>query len=197
MNTLTPYKIGLIGCAGLGKSTIAGKISKELCLPFLNSKGITRPILEKEGWEYSNNHFVERVLACKPIEFSLVMKRLEEESLLTGGFVTDRTTLECFCYAFLATHTYTKEDFSMLENTCRKNMKNYSHLFYIPLENAWLEENGVRTVDWNFQRMVDILIRGILRDWELDYTMVPPDVIKKSKTAEFILSSIQEKEEGK
>ena len=113
------YRIGLIGCAGLGKSTLALKISNELCIPFLNSKGITRPVLQQYGYEYSESSFVEKFLSKKEIEFEIVSRRLQEESLLMGGFVTDRTTLECFCYAFLGLSTYSEDDFKLLERTCK------------------------------------------------------------------------------
>ena len=49
----TYRRIGLIGCAGLGKSMIADAVSRRLGVPFLRSKDITRPILEECGYEYS------------------------------------------------------------------------------------------------------------------------------------------------
>ena len=189
-----PYKIGLIGCAGLGKSTFATEISKKLCIPFLNSKGITRPVLKRQGWDSATGTYVEKILARKEIEFEIVSRRLEEESFLQGGFVTDRTTLECFCYSFLSLFTYTKEDLQLLEKTCKGNMKNYTHLFFVPLKEAWYEENGIRTTDLNFQRMVDLIIRGVISDWGISVVEIPEKEIIQGKVSEFIISEIEKGE---
>ena len=137
-------KIGILGCSGLGKSAIGTSLSESLNIPFLSSKDITRPILKKFDYRYSENDYVEYFLSRKEIEFELVDKRLEEERTLSGGFVTDRTTLECFCYAFLSLGSYSEDEFSLLEMICRSNMENYTHLFRLPINAGWLEENGVR-----------------------------------------------------
>ena len=116
-------KIGLIGAAGLGRSTFAKEIAKEKNLVFLPSKNVTRPILKKYDWQYGNGGCVEKFLAKKDIEFELVSERIYQESLLVCGFVTDRTTLECFCYALLRAEEYSDNDLSILEKICKDNMK--------------------------------------------------------------------------
>lgn len=183
-------KIGFIGCSGLGKSNIAKNLSENLELPFLNSKDITRPILKRFEYQYSENHFVEKFLSRKDIEFELVDKRIEEETLLTGGFVTDRTTLECFCYAFLSLNSYTIDEFSMLEMMCKSNMENYTHLFYFPIDAGWLEENGVRTMNIHFQRQIDLMIKGIIGQWGIQANEIPFQVAKEGKVAEYIKEAI-------
>ena len=184
------FKIGILGCAGLGKSTIANIVSKELNIPYLNSKDITRPILKKFDYNYSENHFVESFLSKKEIEFELVDKRLEEEHILSGGFVTDRTTLECFCYAFLSLNTYTEEEFTMLEDICRSNMVNYTHLFRLPINSGWLEENGVRTMNIHLQRQIDLLVKGVIREWGLSVIDIPCEVAKAGDASKYIIESL-------
>ena len=188
------YRIGLIGCAGLGKSTLASKISSELRIPFINSKGITRPVLKKFGYEYSSDCFVEKFLSKKEIENEIVTRRLEEESILSSGFVTDRTTLECFCYAFLGLTTYTDNDFKLLEKTCRSNMKNYTDLYFIPISSGWYESNGIRTVNINFQRMIEMLIEGVASDWGVQMNRIPEESISSGRSFEFIMNNLKEKQ---
>lgn len=183
-------KIGILGCAGLGKSTIANSVSKELDIPYLNSKDITRPILKKFDYRYSENYFVESFLSNKEIEFELVDKRLEEEHILSGGFVTDRTTLECFCYAFLSLGTYTEEEFTMLEEICRSNMANYTHLFRLPINSGWLEENGVRTMNIHLQRQIDLLIKGVIQEWNLPVIDIPCDIARSGNAPKYIVESL-------
>jgi len=182
------YKIGLIGSAGLGKSTFASYVGKELGLYFLKSKDITRPILKKYGYVYGSGMCVEKFLARREIEFALVDERIYNEKLLSGGFITDRTTLECFCYAMLNIEHYSEDEIKMLETLCKSNMSTYTHLYYIPRTAGWIEDNGLRTVSSYFQWKVDMLIRGVLQDWNIKCIKVPE---KSSEISNFIINHIK------
>lgn len=184
-------KIGLIGCSGLGKSSISSTLSEKLKIPFLNSKDITRPLLKFFDYRYSEDCFVENFLSEKDIEFELVDRRIAaEEKLQNSGFVTDRTTLECFCYAFLNLQTYSEEEFSLLEMICKTNMANYTHLFRIPINAGWLEENGIRTMNCHLQREIDILIKGVIDEWSAPVQTIPIEVAKDGKVVEYICQRI-------
>lgn len=178
-------RIGLIGAAGLGKSTFAKEISKQYDLVFLKSKDITRPILKKFKYQYTE--CIEYFLAKKEIEFELISDRIYQESILKTGFVTDRTILECFAYALLNCNEYSNDELDLLENLCKKQIKNYTHLFYFPYECGWFEENGIRTTNAYFQRKVDMIIRGLLKDWNVSYSTVPE---KKEEIKQFIFNSL-------
>lgn len=168
-------KIGLIGSAGIGKSSVAAGLSKKLDLIFLKSKDITRPIIKKYNYDYTNGEYIEKFLSKKDIEFEIVDTRTYQESLLTGGFITDRTTLECFAYALLSVEKYADDEITMLERVCRENMKNYTHIFYFPSQNGWLEDNGIRTVNSFFQWKIDLIIRGLIDDWDIKAIIVNSD----------------------
>lgn len=183
-------KIGILGCSGLGKSSIATSLSEALNIPYLSSKDITRPILRNFGYKYSENDYVEHFLSRKEIEFELVDKRLEEERILSSGFVTDRTTLECFCYAFLSLQSYSDDEFSLLEMICKSNMENYTHLFRLPINAGWLEENGIRTMNIHLQRQIDILIQGVSKEWGLKVIDIDTEVAKAGKVPEYICDFI-------
>lgn len=184
-------KIGLIGCSGLGKSFISFELSKKLGIPFLSSKEITRPILKKFDFRYGDDGFVENFLSEKDIEFELVDSRIESENRFKKeGFVTDRTTLECFCYAFLSLQTYTEDEFSLLEMICKTNMTNYTHLFKIPINAGWLEENGVRTLNAHLQRHIDILIQSVIEEWDVSVQTVPLEIARSNQVVDFILQNM-------
>ena len=195
VNKMDQYRIGLIGCAGLGKSTLASKISSELQIPFLNSKGITRPVLQKYCYEYSDDCFVEKFLAKKEIENEIVSRRLEEESILSSGFITDRTTLECFCYSFLSITSYTNDDFKLLEKICKKKKKNYTDLYFIPISSGWYESNGIRTININFQRMIEMLINGVILDWSVPVKRIPEEIMRSGDAEKFILEDLKRKKQ--
>ncbi len=181
------HKIGFIGSAGLGKSGLATKIGKELGIMFLRSKDITRPLLQELGYDYEKCECVEKFLSQKEFEYDIVDKKIHQESLMTGGFITDRTTLECFAYALLSVEHYASDEISLLEKICRENMPKYTHLFYFPYTGGWFEENGVRTVNTFFQWKIDMIIRGLINDWNLSNVIVVPETGKE----EFILSSLK------
>ena len=170
-------KIGLIGSAGLGKSGAAAEIGGKLGLMFLRSKDIARPILEKYGYDSSVSECVEKFLSRKEIEFEIVDRRTYEEFRASNGFVTDRTTLECFAYALLSVEHYADDEIALLEKICRENMTNYTDLFYFPYGNGWLEENGIRTMSGYFQWKRDMIIRGLLHDWGICYNVVEKDAV--------------------
>jgi adenylate kinase family enzyme len=178
-------KIGLIGSAGIGKSSIATELSKKLDLIFLKSKDITRPIMKKYNYDYSSGEYIEKFLSKKDIEFEIVDSRTCQESLLKGGFITDRTTLECFAYALLSVEKYADDEIIMLERICKENMKNYTHIFYFPSQNGWLEDNGIRTVNTYFQWKIDLIIRGLLDDWNVNAITINDD-----NPIKFILNKI-------
>lgn len=163
-------KIGLIGSAGLGKSSVAADVSARSGLVFLKSKDITRPILDKYGYDYARCECVEKFLSRKEIEFEIVCDRIMAEEV-AGEFITDRTTLECFAYALLNVEKYEDEEIRRLEEMCRGNLSNYTELFYFSYRNGWLEENGVRTMSGYFQWKMDMLIRGLINDWGLKNVM--------------------------
>ena len=182
------YRIGLIGSAGLGKSSIATEIGKRLDIVFLRSKDITRPLLKERGYDYEKCECVEKFLSEKEIEYEIVDKKINQEQLMTGGFITDRTTLECFAYALLSVERYSPDEISMLERICKDNMQKYTHLFYFPYKNGWLENNGVRTVNKYFQWKIDMIIRGLVNDWGLNNVVV---LNSKEGTLDKIMSVVQ------
>lgn len=185
-------KIGLIGSAGCGKGYVAKKLSKELNIPYLSSKDITRPFLKRYGYIYKDNDYVEDALSRH--EFEIVDERIYEESLLKGGFVTDRTTLECFCYAFFSINSYSEEEFDRLEKMCKEDLIQYDWLFYFPLRGAWFESNEIRTMNYNVQRKMDILIRGMIEEWQIQEKVcyIPWQIMKEQESYEYILKVMRE-----
>ena len=170
-----PYRIGLIGSAGLGKSGVAEQVGKKLDIVFIKSKDITRPVLTAYGYDVKKGDYVEKFLSEKELESEIVAKKMNQERWMSDGFVTDRTTLECFAYALLSVEKYSKEEIEELERKCRENMANYTHLFYFPQRNGWLEDNGLRTVNVFFQWKIDMIIRGLLHDWGIPFTTIETD----------------------
>lgn len=185
-------KIGLIGCAGCGKGFVANILSDKFKLPYLSSKDITRPILKQMGYVYSQGNYVQNFLSKKDIQFRIVDQRVYEQSLLTCGFVTDRTTLQCLSYAFLNLQSYSKQQFQILKNICLQDLKQFDYLFYFPVRFSWLQQNQLRTMDFNFQWKIDMIIRGLIQDLNISNVIFLSDQIMKQGTMDqFIFNYIK------
>lgn len=165
-------RIGLIGAAGCGSTTIATNISNEFGLTMLNSRDFTRDILKRDGYDYLS--FVERFLAEKEREFELVEKRIRTEHQY-NSFITDRTTLEHYVYAIDSFDKYSIEDLSILCERCKNNMSNYTHLFYLPVSEV-LQNNNLRTLNVYYQKNIDYMINGIINEWKLNVVKLTGNV---------------------
>jgi cytidylate kinase len=169
---MSEIKIGLIGAAGCGSTTIATKISNEFGISIINSRDITREILKRDGYDYLS--FVEKFLAVKEREFELVEKRISIEHQI-GNFITDRTTLEHYVYAIDSFDKYSIEDLSILCERCKNNMKNYTHLFYLPVSKN-LTNNNLRTLNVYYQKNIDYMINGVINEWGLNVVKLSDDI---------------------
>ena len=179
-------KIGLVGCPGTGRTTVAMELSNTLGISFVSSKSITQKITQRDGYIYSPNHFVEYFLAVKSREFELVNARIAAEAGVTD-FITDRTTLEQFAYALLRLDTYSTEDINKLREICCDNMNHYTHIFYFPRVNE-IKENGLRTSNYYFQTQIDYVIQGLLKEWNIPVINMKR---KEKNPAEFIAQKVR------
>ena len=154
-------KIGLIGAAGTGRTTVAVQIAEKLNIPFIRSQDITKPILDRDNYDYSE--FVEFFLAER--ERELIDNRIAIENK-HSSFVTDRTVIDHFAYLFPVVNKYNAEERSAMEELCKKHLNSYSHLFYFKRANN-LKDNGIRTINNGFQTMIDYIIKGLIEDWDI------------------------------
>ena len=168
------YKIGLIGTPGSGRTTVAFQLSEKLQIPFLSSRAITQKILERDGYNYSSDAYVEKFLAEKHREMELVENKIKSEKD-AKNFITDRTTLEQFAYSLLEIEQYGDDEISKLRDKCRKHLDIYSHLFYFKRAED-IKGNGVRTTNKFFQMKMDFIIKGLVLEWNIAVVEVPCDV---------------------
>ena len=179
-------KIGLIGAGGCGSTTVASIVSTELNIKFIRSSDFTRSILKRDGYGYEPNSFVERFLADKKREVELINWRIDAEHQ-QEDFITDRTTLENYVYALDSIQNYSTDELNILHCRCWKNMKRYTHLFYLPRKDD-IKDNKLRTLNVFYQRNVDYLIQGVIKDWGLNVIELPKDI---DESVEIILNEVK------
>lgn len=172
-------KIGLIGAGGCGSTTVASRIASELNIKFIRSSDFTRNILKRDGYDYEPNSFVEKFLADKKREVELINLRIDAEHQ-KEDFITDRTTLENYVYALDSIQNYSTDELNVIHCKCWINMRRYTHLFYLPRKDD-LKDNKLRTLNVFYQRNIDYLIRGVIKDWNLDVVSLPEDIEESVK----------------
>lgn len=162
------YRIGVCGCGGTGKSSLAESLAKALTVPCLRSKDITQLILSRDGYDYSSGIQIERFLANTGRQNEILRRTMEQQAI--AQFVTDRTVVDLAAYA-LCELRENRDNSDILKNivdTCRKNVVNYTHLLLCPWQDQ-LTDNGKRTLNPWYQLVIHAIERGIMDDWGCQY----------------------------
>lgn len=180
-------RIGCIGSAGTGRTTIAMKLASELGISFLRSANITDEILKRDGYDFSNGQCVEMFLSQSNRESEIIYKkiRIEKEH---PSFVTDRTLLDNFAYILMNVSAYQVDVATKLNRMCRDHMSNYTHIVYFKRKEI-IRNNNKRTVNKWFQMSVDFIIQGLIKEWNINTIIVDGD--SEKETMEKILKEVR------
>lgn len=166
------YRIGIVGAAGTGKSSFAESLAVKLGIPFLKSKDITQQILIRDGYDYSSGIQIERFLSHTHRQGEILRRTLEQQSV--DQFVTDRTVVDLAAYALIEMNSDT-DTVKHVYETCRKNIAMYTHLFFCPFTDMAITDNGRRTLNPWYQKLVHTIERGIIEDWLKGYWLIRSD----------------------
>ncbi len=179
-------RIGIIGSAGTGKSTIAVAIADQMKIPICLSKTITGEILNRDGYDYSSMIQVERFLAQGNRQVEMLNKHIAFEDA-NDQFVTDRTVIDLLAYTIAESHEDpAKVDF--FYKLCKEQSKKYTHLFVCPWVGK-LAPNNRRTLNPWYQYMIHSLDCSILNDWNIKFVTLGGDMdVKIQKAIEVIKS---------
>lgn len=156
------FRLGLVGCAGTGKTTLAEKVAEKLSIPCLKAKDITGFILERDGYDYSSGVQVERFLSITGRQNEILRKTLEQQAV--PKFVTDRTVVDLAAYAVAGLYD-DPDAIKDIYETCRKNVGLYTHLFLCRRQDGPVKKNNVRTLNPWYQLMIHAVEWGLLNDW--------------------------------
>ena len=90
-------RIGISGPSGSGKTSVADVVSGHFGIPFLRAKDVTSPILDRDGYDYSDSRPVERFLQTDERQVEILEETEKAQSI--QSFVTDRTFIDLAAYA--------------------------------------------------------------------------------------------------
>lgn len=164
---MSEYRIGIIGCGGSGKTAVARIVAKELEIPVLESKSITQPILDRDGYDYSSGIQIEQFLAQCNRQAEMLDKTIAQHQ--SPSFVTDRTLIDFAAYSINETY---KSDMDTLKHVlmqCQAGVCRYTHLFLCPWPEQQIRSNDRRTLNPYYQFIIHSLELGILEDWGLHF----------------------------
>ena len=164
-------RIGIVGAAGTGKSSLAEAVSAKLGIPALKSREITKAILDRDGYDYGSGVQVERFLASNSRQMEILQSTVKAQSA-RGSFIADRTVIDLAAYAVVELHD---DDLNLLRKifyACKKQSPVYTHLFLCPWRDVPISDNHQRTLNPWYQFQIHALDEGIMDDWGLKYTVL-------------------------
>ena len=177
------FRIGIVGCAGTGKSALAESVATDLGFPFLKSREITEDILKRDGYDYSSGIQIERFLANSGRQNEILRRTIEQQALVR--FVTDRTVVDLAAYAVCELHHSDATALRRIVETCQKNVSIYTHLFLCPWRDIPVSDNKKRTLNPWYQFLIHAIERGVLDDWGCSYWILKTDG-KADRTREIV-----------
>lgn len=81
--------------------------------------------------------------------------------LMHGDVITDRTIVDVMAFTYLSNSIEHCEKFQF-DRLASFMLKDYDYIFYISPEGVDIEDNGVRTTDADYRKLLDIKIRDVI-----------------------------------
>ena len=175
------FRIGLVGCAGTGKSILAQALSEKLGVSLLSAKVITQDILDRDGFVFGTGAQIERFLAHGGRQTEILQKTISSHEA-RRAFVTDRTTVDLAAYAVCELHDHDHSVLTEIQRECHRFVRRYTHLFVCPWLPGPIRGNEKRTLNPWYQFMIHALQRGILDDWGVKYSVLETTGVKERVT---------------
>ena len=174
MNEPRMLRLGIVGAAGTGKTSLAEALAVKFGVPLLKSREITEDILKRDGYSFASGIQIERFLANSGRQNEILRRTIEQQNSVKG-FVTDRTVVDLAAYVVCEMHDRDVVAVSRLLDTCRKNVAVYTHLFMCPWRDVPVQDNKRRTLNPWYQFLVHVVEMGMLREWGCEYVVLRSD----------------------
>jgi predicted ATPase len=152
-------KIVITGASGVGKTTLASLLAKELNLPVIPE--IARDLCAQMGYKRIGD-----IPDQEKFKREVLKRQIEIEDKL-GSFISDRSTIDCWVlwqrWNICTAMTHDSEQYY---NQAKQQSEKYMRIIYVP-PRLPPEDDEFRWTDLDYQKQVDRLVRMTLYDWQL------------------------------
>jgi len=154
-------KIALEGAMCTGKTTIGKLIADKLDMPFIE-EAARQALLA--GFELDKNATLES-------QIWMLGHQFREEMVNPKGFIADRGIISIAVYTCLnqMIREVPKKMFLIYLRECLKEDNPYDKVIYFPPNVLKMQNDGVRSVDEKFQKMLHEQYLHIFDEWKIDY----------------------------
>lgn len=163
-------KIAILGTAGTGKGLLAMELAGKLSLPCISAKKKIYDILEQNNYSFACGIQVEKFLSQNNRQEQILDYLIEKENEYQD-FITDKSLLEVYAYVLAERSDIDGESVKNLCEKIGKRMKDkktkYSHVFFCPHH---IREENYKSFNESYQFLVNVVIRGLLDEWNIEYT---------------------------
>lgn len=154
-------KIAIIGAQGVGKTTLAKQIKEEY--PDFKILPEAARLAKSAGYSLDQTATIET-------ELWLIEKQIELENE-SGKWIADRSCIDLFAYI----HHFFSEETELIEfanKTLVPRFSNYNLVLYLKSGEFAIEDDGVRTIDAEFQEIIDKKIKDVLEKHKISFVTI-------------------------
>lgn len=189
-----PFKIGIVGTHGVGKTTFAIELKKKLNerYPYKNIfiiNEVPRSLVQKT----QNNRLLVPENNTLTLQFIIMLFQLMEEqknNIIDSFTICDRTLLDHFLYTiYFHKKQFKQHEELLIQSLLMDYMNTYDIIFYIPVEFA-IEDDSVRITQEDFQKNIDLLILDYLN--KISFVKISGDITTRIDCALNSLSKAYE-----